>query len=272
MSNEPNAKAVGLFIVIGFAIFFGLVAKFTWSKIMPQKDDMVVMYFQESVKGLNVGSPVVLEGVEVGKVVQIELVANPNTMDFSIPVYVRFSKVRDDSDTTFVGLIEKKKMLEDLIHRGLRARLATQSYLTGQLMIELAMLPDTPIVLKNTKAAKTVFEIPTSLSTIGELSKGFQDLPLKEMVDRMNRILSTMETQLPIVLPQFAELGKSMNELAVTLNKSAANADRVIPKTNQTLNHVNQTLDDISGAAKSMRNLSDYLERHPEALLRGKGY
>lgn len=272
MSREPNVKTVGLFIVIGFAVFIGIIAKFTLNKIMPSREDIVVMYFQESVKGLNVGSPVVLEGVEVGKVVQIELIANPKTMDFSIPVYVRFLKIKNDDDTNIVSLIEKKKMLKELIQRGLRARLVTQSYLTGQLMIELAMLPDSPIVLKKDKNSGNVFEIPTALSTIGELSKGFQDLPLREMVDRANRILGTIETQLPGVLPQFAELGKSMNELALTLNKSAVKADKVFPKTNQTLNNMNQTLIDISSAAKSMRNLADYLERHPEALLRGKGY
>lgn len=271
MSKQVNAKTVGLFIIIGFTVFLGIIAKFTWDKIMPSQDNLFVMYFQESVQGLNVGSPVVLEGVEVGKVSQIELITNSETLDFSIPVYVRFTKIREISNIPFLGTIEKKKMLEDLIRRGLRARLETQNYLTGQLMIELVMLPDSQIILKNASETQDILEIPTTLSTIGELSKGFQDLPLREMVNRANRILSTLETQLPVILPQLSQLIGTLNKTAEKINGFVPRTAQTFEKANQTLNNSNRTLNDISNAAKSMRNLADYLERHPESLLKGKG-
>lgn len=271
MSKQVNAKTVGLFIIIGFFIFFGIIAKFTLNRIMPSQNNLFVMYFQESVKGLNVGSPVVLEGVEIGKVSQIELIANPQTLDFSIPVYIRFNKIREVNDVSFLGIVEKKKMLADMIHRGLRARLATQSYLTGQLMIELIMLPESKVVLKNDPQTRGIPEIPTTLSTIGELSKGFQDLPLREMVDRTNRILSTVETQLPIILPQISQMLETVHKTAEEIDKAVPKSNQAFGKMNQTLNNSNRTLNDISNAAKSIRNLADYLERHPESLLKGKG-
>ncbi len=270
MSKKSNAKMVGLFVLVGFLSLFGIIAKFMWDRVSSSEHNIVVMYFQESVKGLSIGSPVVLEGVEVGKVVQIELVTTGNVLDFSIPVYVKFKKLRDINDTDFLKITHQRKKLNELIQHGLRARLATQSYLTGQLMIELVFQPNTPIVLKR-KGEDGVFEIPTTLSTIKELSQGIQKLPLKDMVDRANRILNTLEENLPVLLPQFTTLLDSMNQLTKKAETMVPQSKATIVKTNQTLNNVNTTLMDISAAARSIKNLTDYLERHPESILKGKG-
>lgn len=269
MSKKTNAKIVGLFVLVGFISLFGVVGKFMLDKVFSSQQNIVVMYFQESVKGLSVGSPVVLEGVEVGKVVQIELVTTGKTLDFSIPVYVRFQKLRDVNDSSFLKLADKKAKLNELIQHGLRARLATQSYLTGQLMIELVFQPDAPIVLKR-QSQTDVLEIPTMLSTIKELSQGIQRLPLRDMIDRADRVLNALEQNLPVVLPQFAELLKSMTVLTQKLDQLTVPSKEVVIKTNKTLNNMNTTLSDISAASRSIKNLTDYLERHPEAILKGK--
>ena len=269
MSKKANVKMVGLFVLIGFSCLFAIVGKFMLERITSSHQNIVVMYFQESVKGLSVGSPVVLEGVEVGKVVQIELVTTGKSMDFSIPVYVKFQKIIDVNDSSFLNIADKRSKLNDLIQHGLRARLATQSYLTGQLMIELVFQPDTPIVLKR-KDQTGVLEIPTILSTIKELSQGIQRLPLKDMVDRADRVLGTLEENLPVILPQFVTLLDSMNKLTNQIDQLTKPAKEVLVKTNKTLNNANTTLSDISAASRSIKNLTDYLERHPEAILKGK--
>ncbi len=269
MSKKTNVKMVGLFVLVGFACLLGIVGKFMFERITSSHQNIVVMYFQESVKGLSVGSPVVLEGVEVGKVVQIELVTTGKTFDFSIPVYVKFQKMRDVNDSSFLNMADKRAKLNELIQHGLRARLATQSYLTGQLMIELVFQPDSPIILKR-KSQTDVLEIPTMLSTIKELSQGIQRLPLKDMVDRADRVLGTLEENLPIILPQFTELLSNMNKLTNQINQLTGPAKETVLKTNKTLNNMNTTLSDISAASRSIKNLTDYLERHPEAILKGK--
>lgn len=270
MSKNSNAKLVGLFVLIGFVTLFGIIGNVVWDKIRSSGQNVVVMYFQESVKGLSVGSPVVLEGVEVGKVVQIELVTAGDSLNFSIPVYVRFQKLRDINDSSFLNIAKQKQKLNKLIQNGLRAKLATQSYLTGQLMIELVFMPDSPVILKRTDN-KNILEIPTTLSTIKELSQGIQRLPIKDMMDRMNKILSSLEENLPIILPQMSQLLNSLNEITQKIDKMTPQSKKVLVKTNQTLDNANVTLSDISAAARSLKNLTDYLERHPEALLKGKG-
>lgn len=264
MRKEPNKRAIGLFVTVGFLILFGIITHYVMKKIMPNHGGMVVMYFEESIKGLNVGSSVVFEGVEVGKVAKIELLTSPDNLDFSIPVYAKFQQ-----DETFSELksssekSSKKQLLQQLIRRGLRARLVNQSYLTGQLMIELQMLPDTPVEFRQKEfhPARTTFEIPTVPSVGVSVSKELQELPLKQIMNRVDNVLSSLERDLPEILPQFKTLGRNLNNL---VNKTA-------PQTDNTFRQLDQTLDDISSAAKAMRNFADYIERHPESLLKGKG-
>ncbi len=274
MSNEPNKKRIGLFLLIGFICLFGIIGKFVVDKVMPHKDDLVVMFFHESVKGLNVGSSVVLEGVEVGKVVQVALVADLSNRNFRIPVYIRFSNNLNAGERIFDTPEQRKDVLKELISQGLRARLVSQNLLTGQLMIELVMMPDTPVQYVSLAETDHLPQIPTALSTIGELSKGIQDLPLRDIIYKFDGILDTISADIPGVLPKYEELGTNLNSSVKALNQLIAKLEKSVPqttfKTTQTLNNFNKTLDTIGRAAKSLRNLADYLERHPESLLKGK--
>lgn len=280
MSSEVHKKRIGLFLVIGFVCLFGLIGKFMLENIMPNNDNLFVMFFSETVKGLNVGSPVVLEGVEVGKVTRISLETDPETLTFSIPVFVRFTQsehANSVSEALFQKHHDRKEIINRLIEKGLRARLVTQNLLTGQLMIELVMMPGTPVRLKETPETKGMLQIPTLLSAIGELSQGIQDLPLKEMVYKLNNILDIMSSKIPVIMPQITELGENLNKavpafvgLTEQLDGTVQRLDGQLPQTMQTMNHFNVTLDNIIGATRSFKNLMDYLERHPEALLKGK--
>ena len=259
MKKQPNKKRIAMFIILGFLVMGGIILKNIADKIITEKTNLAVMYFNESIKGLNVGSPVVFKGVQVGKVVDIKIITNPKTLEFNIPVYVRFAKDGDVSSMSFYQEVNRKDVWKALIDKGLRARLINQNLLTGQLMIELQILPDTPIVLKEDDNSSTL-EIPTTLSTVAGLSKDLQDLPIKQIVNRLDKILIEIETDLPNILTRFATLAEKLNKYA----------DKSAPQTNQTLNQVNTTLKDISQAAKSIKNLTDYLERHPDSLLKGK--
>ena len=74
------------------ALLITLITKNMFENYITNKYNLVVMYFSESIKGLSVGSPVMYEGVQVGKVVKIEIQTDPKTLDFSIPVYIRFAE------------------------------------------------------------------------------------------------------------------------------------------------------------------------------------
>jgi len=262
MKKEPNKKTIAIFMIIGLALLTGLIVKNLVERYMLNNSHLVVLYFSESISGLNVGSPVVYEGVMVGKVVKIEIKTDPKTLEFSIPVYIRFLQDNDFSHMTFDDSSSRRDFLQMLIAKGLRARLDTQNLLTGQLMIDLFMDPNSePIYHENPEArSEEYLEIPTTLSAFGNLARGIQDLPLKQIIWRFDNVLSKLESDLPLLLDTYTNVGKKLSNY---FNKS-------LPQTDQSLNQINQTLKDVSGAAKSLQNLADYLERHPDSLIKGK--
>lgn len=86
MRKKPNSKLIGLFIVCGITLFLATVGMFVSEKIMADTKSEVVMYFSESIKGLDVGSPVVFKGVNIGRVSKIDLITDMDDSEFSIPV------------------------------------------------------------------------------------------------------------------------------------------------------------------------------------------
>ena len=76
MKQEKTYKMVGFFVVIGFISFIAIIYNYLSYKFSTDESNYVVMYFDESIQGLNVGSPVMFKGVEIGKVAKIRLLTN----------------------------------------------------------------------------------------------------------------------------------------------------------------------------------------------------
>ena len=180
MVRKPNKTMIGLFLLLGSAVFVFILGVYVKRVFFPDNSNVVVMYFQESIKGLNVGSSVVFQGVEIGKVSRIDLVADMENLTFSIPVYVNL-----DVSKTFVagqdGYRNRKEVLDALIKKGLRARLTAQNYLTGQLMIELAMLPETPSPWKRNPRTRISSRYRPSCRRWANCPEGCRIFPLKTL-------------------------------------------------------------------------------------------
>lgn len=258
MRKQPNKKMIGFFTVSGIVLFMGIMMLFIGDKIFLRDSDLSVLYFNESLKGLRVGSPVVFRGVEVGKVAKIDIITDLDDMTFKLPVYINiqepvFKKYGHHE------IKSKRNFIEQMVNKGLKGRLTSQNFLTGQLMVELEILPDAEAKFRG--GFGKVVEIPTVLSSMGEISKGLQDLPIRPVLDNFNVMLSTINEKLPNILNQAEGVTTSLNKLT-SGNLSEAKAD--------TIDNLNKTFRDISEAAQAMRNLADYLGRHPEAILKGK--
>lgn len=265
MKKEPNKKAIGLFLVIGFALFLGLVGQSIFHKLHADKKDLVVMYFNESLQGLSEGSPVIFQGVEVGKVTRIVLVTNKDDLNFHVAVYARFKETEVISEGSLWEKLWKKEkenfnFLNLMIRGGMRARLASQSYLTGQLRIDLVMLPETEIKMFDSPKKENIPQIPTVLSAREELARGLSRLQIQEAIAQFNHVAGVLGKELPVLLPALTNSSKNLDH---TLERIADNSE-------ETLANLNETLHEVSDAAKSFQNLADYLEQHPEALIQGK--
>lgn len=254
MRKKPNDKLIGLFIVCGIALFFATIGMFVSDKLVKGRDRLVVMYFSESIKGLDVGSPVVFKGVAVGKVAKIDIITDLQDLNFSIPVYVSFNETKLMSRQPRENAQE---VVKELVKNGLRARLATQNYLTGQLMIELEFIHNAEKATYHSPEGQKMPEIPTVLSQLAEISQGIQELPLRETLRKINTFFDKLNGD---IVPQMSQLMASFSTIP--------NSTKRVP---QTMENFNRAMQNISNAAKSFSNFADYIERHPESLLRGKG-
>lgn len=259
MKKNPNKRLVGIFLIIGM-IFFGLiVGQVVWNKYVSDRKDIFVMYFDESLQGLSEGASIVFQGVEIGKVVSIKLIANPSELKFRVPVYGHLKSTDFLPHSNGWNLWNSPNLLEELVKRGLRARLTTQSYLTGQLMIELVMLPKSELK-KSDNPDDDFREIPTVLSKAGAIEQRLDTMDIKSIINRIDKVWNVLEKEIPVLLPALSSGAKNLDKLLKKLSS----------KSGETLNNANKMMQDISDTARSVQNLTDYLERHPESLLRGK--
>lgn len=137
MSKEANKTLIGAFVVGAVFLLVAAVLIFGSGKFF-RKTYKAVMFFEGSIKGLNVGSPVMFRGVKVGTVTDINLILYAKDLSMRTTVIAEF----DPERWTLVGGERGDvKRLQLVIDRGLRAQLQMQSFVTGQLMIALDFFP-----------------------------------------------------------------------------------------------------------------------------------
>lgn len=273
-------KMIGLFVSIGIVALFLLFVYFLKSGFS-DNETTVVMYFDESVKGLDVGAPVLFKGVKIGEVSQIRLKADMRTMQFLIPVNAKIyngkSLVTDTDD--------ERERLNQFIKKGLRAQLSISSVITGQLLIELDMFPNTKAVLHD--YAGTQYEIPTINSPFAEISKSLQIMPIAKIAQDVHSITQTLDKDLP---PLMSKMHETLDIFDNILLENKNNTSRMVAEFGTAAQNVGGAADafnaligenaaDIAAmiesfgaAAASMKNLTDYLQMYPNAILTGKDY
>ena len=273
MTKQPNMKMIGLFICLSalmVVLGFGYFLKSEFSN----RDAVVVMYFDESVKGLDTGAPVLFKGVKIGEVTQVKLEANLETMNFLIPVYAKIYNGR----SLITGKNNNKEVLETLIRHGLRAQLAISSVITGQLLIELDMYPDTPIIL--TKDDSDENEIPTISSHFAEISRTLKIMPVAKIAQDVQHITQTLNKGLPPLIEKMTNtldtvddiLIQNKNNTTLMVKEIGAAAQSFDALIDNNANNIAQMIDSFNAAAASMKNLTDYLQMYPNSIITGKEY
>jgi len=236
-----------------------------------------VFDFKESVRGLVVGAPVEFRGIPIGEVTAIHTRFDPDSKQFSIPVEVRIYPERFtsryESEPRGGRLMRTPQEAADLlVSRGMRGQLKTGSLLTGQLYVAVDFFPNAP------KAAVNWTRNPPELPTV---SSGLQSLQesVTALIARMNKIpFEAIGNNAQQTLKRADTLLQNFNNELVpqardTLGAARAtldSANSALQPDSQLQQDTADTLRELSRTAASLRSLADYLERHPEALLRGK--
>jgi len=289
MGKKANPAVIGGFIVGAVVLITAGLVVFGsgefWSARIPW-----VSYFPGSVSGLQPGASVSFKGVDIGKVTDVKVVMNTENDTVLTPVFWEM----DPSKLTIIGLSEAEKakvgkdedrpIADVLIKRGLRASLQLKSFVTGQQFIELDFHPDTPISLVG--GDTPVPEFPAVPSGTEKLLKSVENLPLGEIADDARRVLKSIDQLVAKLDSQTlpaaqAAMDQAKEALARLDSQTLPAAQAAMDQAKETLatysegSRVNyelgSTLKEAAGAARALRGLADYLERHPEALLQGKG-
>lgn len=173
-----NPTLIGFF-VLGASLLAAATLIFVGSLRLFSKEILAVLYFEESVNGLYVGAPIKFKGVPIGKVNDIRIRYNQPENSAAVPVFVRIdsSRLRGELGADLKEGEDRKRLFDEQIADGLRAKLQLESFITGQLFIELDYLPpgvEEPPQLLQMKP--TYPEIPTTPSVMARLGTETTDL------------------------------------------------------------------------------------------------
>jgi paraquat-inducible protein B len=238
MAKPASKTRIGLFVVGAVVLAITAVAVFGSGSFFSNKK-YYVMFFDGTVKGLNVGAPVMFQGVRIGSVRDISLILNVDAMTVKVPVVVELQtdKVKrvGGSDTD-----ETDEYVSKLIEKGLRAQLQLQSFVTGQLMIAIDFFPNTPVSYVGLN--EDYPEIPTTPSSMEQLTRTLENLPIQEFVQK---ITSTVDGINKLV--NSPEAKASMQSLRDGLHETAG----ILKKVNSQIEPIVANLRDTSESLKS---------------------
>jgi paraquat-inducible protein B len=254
-----------------------------------------LLYFGGSVRGLSIGAPVELRGIKVGQVLDIQLQLNADTAAFQIPVLVeiepeRIVVVGDGSGLAAGNAVDR------LVERGLRAQLKSGSLITGERYVELDFHSmDQPQTVWQGKDFRIFPTVPAELDAMADKANAILDtvaaLPLaqigtdlrdavagakavlasRELMDAVKELERTLKEVRQVaagvdreVMPKFAA---ALDQVRGILKS----ADGLVAPESPTAVELRRMLQELSAAARAVRSVADYLDRHPEALIQGKG-
>ena len=265
-----------------------------------------LLKFDHSVRGLSIGAPVEFRGFPFGRVADIDLEADweKNITKIVVKIEVepgRLRQVIEEKGSQHKGT--PVNALKMMVKNGMRAQLQTGNIITGSLFVAIDMfesadpasivlhdgiieLPTTPaamveitndvtaILAKLSKVpveeiGSALLDTINSFKTTGDgINKIIYSDSLKESINSLNqsmkhiqRLTSVLEQKMP---PALASITKQTNATLSEIEKLAASDSPIIFELKQALTQFART-------AQSIKKLTDYLEKHPEALIQGKG-
>jgi paraquat-inducible protein B len=240
-----------------------------------------VLYFNESLRGLSVGAPVTYLGLPVGEVTAIGFEYNEATdrirprVDIAVyparfAAYVKKSAVLDEKN---LGEKKRHSVIQKMVDHGIRAQLRSGSILTGQMYVAFDRFPNAPKAKVDwTKEPPELPVMPGGLqeleNKITSILAKIDKVPFEAIGEDLKKLLATTDQLMSRIDGEIVpELKTSMEGLRRVLENTDAT---LVGKDAPAQQELREALQEIARAARAIRVLTDYLERNPEALIRGK--
>ena len=278
---KVHPVAIGAFAAGAVTLAIAALFIFGANKVFTRKFP-VVMFFDENVNGLTVGAPVSYRGLRLGEVTQIRSPVGTSRIEV-LATLERGPLLTRRNAADGVSADQMRQTLEEAITQGLRAQLALQSFLTGQLYVSLVLRPDTPA--STAGLGGTALEIPTIPTIMSQLQTGLEKVPLAQVPKYLSDTLEgsarllqgpelakTLEAVGPLVAdaqkllrrldgevgPLIASLKGTSDTARTSLVEVTRQLDRVVSGLQPLMTSLTATSDTARGAVK---DLSDDLQK-----------
>ncbi len=242
----------------------------------PRNPQMFELIFNQSVRGLEPGAPVELRGIKVGQVVEIRSQIDARTLQFSAPVIIELDAQR--LGVKFLGVTQhadfaplRRRVIDSLVAHGVRAQLQTGSLLTGSALVAFDFFPSAaPASVDWSQNPPELPTIPGQLQAVeeglGDIVTKLGKLPLQQIGANLQKSMADLDLTLVTARGSLENLNTTLTSASTTLT----NANGLVGPRSEQIQQIDETLQELRRAARSIRVLTDYLEQHPESLIRGK--
>lgn len=243
-----------------------------------------VMYFPDSLRGLSVGAPVDFHGIVIGEVRSVDVEYQGNGL-IRFPVEVEVypdrlrSRVHDGSAPRGWSPAVNRQIVDRLVGNGMRGELKTGNLVTGQLYVGLDFHPDAgrasvdwnhkPPIVPTIAGSLTRIQ-----DAVGRVADRLDRVPVEQLAAQLSQALASLDETLQRSRELIARLDSEVAPQATRTLKQAEtalqSANTVLAQDAPLQRDLQQALQQVAQSARALAVLADYLERHPEALLRGK--
>jgi paraquat-inducible protein B len=258
------------------------------------QSEIILLDFKQSVRGLTPGAEVSFRGLVLGHVKSIGIEYDPKQREFSMPVLVEVYPARLGQKYVEDRMQSKdtpQQRLQFMINRGLCAQLRTGNFLTREVYIAFDFFPkaisasaDKKVTSRSRAGEDTshvLLQLPTIPSSVDEIQTQISEIALKLSKVPFDQIGNEMQQSLKVLkqtLNSTGQLAEKLNhdvapEITVAMKdvrKTLNAAERTLSEDAPLQQDLRQTLQELARAAASLRILTDYFERHPESVIRGK--
>ena len=302
MSRRANPAVVGAFVLAGLAILVAGVLVLGGGRLFKRTVRFIV-FFEGSVNGLSVGSPVKVTGVPVGQVIEIDAIVDAQSWRVLTKTVIEIDPARLTQRGLRAG--EQNIAYQELVEHGVRARLEMQSLLTGQLYVELSFRPDTEARLIGGDTRYP--EIPSLPTTVQEIEAEVRrtlakidELPLEDIMKHLDAALVGVDRlvddpSIPHALANLdaalADAQKAMRSMAQLSQRATSEIVPVAKAATATLDdarrsieemrtalgatsplayQMSSTLQELDRTLKAVRLMAEEIERNPSSLLFGR--
>jgi paraquat-inducible protein B len=256
MPRKVSPFAVGVFVVGAFVLFLCTVFLLFRGNFSRNRTTFV-LYFNSSLNGLDIGSPVKFKGVRIGTVQSIEIAYDGESNSVLTPVVVEIDTTIFSPSAQALSKVDRRKFYQNQIMGGLAAKLSMESFVTGKLFVELDYYRPNKIRFY-IKSKSNISQIPTVASEIEKFISGadniikqFSKLDLKTISRRLVSILSNLDDQFQ---------GANIREMVHNIFNAAVGIQNFFnsEKMRGLVEHLSATMFDVQ---KFLTTLSQVVER-----------